>query len=38
MKMGEENGSNISDIKSRFGDSTCRPIASINDVKGSIDN
>jgi hypothetical protein len=38
VKMREENGSNISDIDSCFGDSARRPIASVNEVVGSIHN
>jgi len=38
VKMREENGSNISDIDSCFGDSPRCPITSVNDVVGSIHN
>jgi hypothetical protein len=38
VKMGEENGSDIPDINSGFGDPTRRAIASVNDVERSIDN
>jgi hypothetical protein len=38
VKMGEENGANIPDINSGFGDPTRRAIASVNDIERSIDN
>ena len=38
VKMGEENGSDIPDINSGFGDPTRRAIASVNDVERSTDN
>ena len=38
VKMCEENGSDIPDINSGFGDPTRRAIASVNDVERSIDN
>src|SRR5262249_51765121 len=38
VKMSEENGSNIPDIDSGFGDPARRPIAGVNDIQCSIDN
>src|SRR5262245_32908808 len=38
MMMGEEDSSNIPDINSNFGNPARRPVASVNNIEGSIDN
>jgi hypothetical protein len=38
MVMSEEDGSDIPDIDSSFRNSACRPVASVNDIEGSIDD